>query len=226
MNDNEDFEKLLSSFRASSAAVAATVAEQDNSSIPFILEMMEEEEELAFGPNNKMMKGRMKLGETWRILEYVSSAVFYAHIHNVVHGDLKPSNILIPKGTKADTDPDETKVMDFGVSYIAKDILMLATGEMPDKPVYMAPEQHLGFNDRRSDIFSLGVILYEMLTGKVPFEGPDYLPQKEKMAFKPVIDLAPGLPDRMDNVMQKCLQADPSKRYATIEDFMEEMRKV
>jgi len=58
MNDNEDFEKLLSSFRASSAAVAATVAEQDNSSIPFILEMMEEEEELAFGPNNKMMKGR------------------------------------------------------------------------------------------------------------------------------------------------------------------------
>ncbi|PIV55955.1 hypothetical protein COY52_09615 [Candidatus Desantisbacteria bacterium CG_4_10_14_0_8_um_filter_48_22] len=175
---------------------------------------------------DKMMKGRMKLGETWRILEYVSSAVFYAHIHNVVHGDLKPSNILIPKGTKADTDPDETKVMDFGVSYIAKDILMLATGEMPDKPVYMAPEQHLGFNDRRSDIFSLGVILYEMLTGKVPFEGPDYLPQKEKMAFKPVIDLAPGLPDRMDNVMQKCLQADPSKRYATIEDFMEEMRKV
>jgi len=61
MNDNEDFEKLLSSFRASSAAVAATVAEQDNSSIPFILEMMEEEEELAFGPNNKMMKGRRQV---------------------------------------------------------------------------------------------------------------------------------------------------------------------
>ena len=83
----------------------------------------------------------------------------------------------------------------------------------------MAPEQELGKFGPRSDLFSLGAMAYDMLSGEMPFVGPNFYLQKEKMSFLPLSETAPATPDDIVKAVDRCLQFDPQNRFAGIEEF-------
>lgn len=153
--------------------------------------------------------GRLGFKETMAILRGVAGALDYAHGKNVIHRDLKPSNIMLDEEGHA-------KVMDFGIARIAKDALgkMSMTNTIVGTPPYMAPEQEQGVVRRESDVYALGVCLYEMLTGRLPFAGSNggMLMSKLEKAYQPASSLVPGLPQGLDEVVARALEPDPDKR--------------
>ncbi len=144
---------------------------------------------------------------------WVCMALEYAHGQGVIHRDLKPSNIML-------TTQGFVKVMDFGIARQAKDTMTRFTGLVTSGTcAYMAPEQELGRFDARSDIYSLGVTLYELLTGSLPFPGPNFLAQKERAAY----DKAPGA---LGEVIDRCLQADRDRRFAGAAQLRAELERI
>ena len=165
-------------------------------------------------------KTRFSLENTKRIIFAVCSALEYAHNKRIIHRDIKPSNIM-------ETKERYVKIMDFGIAREAKDTLSRLTGkDTSGTMAYMAPEQHLGSYDARSDVFSLGVTMSEMITGELPFKGPDFYLQKEKMIYRPASELVPELPKQIDELISKCLQADKEKRYKTVNDLIMDLRDI
>lgn len=159
-------------------------------------------------------KRRLSLREAKAVMKQVCSALDFAHRHNVVHRDLKPSNIMI-------TEQGQAKVMDFGISRHAKDALQqlsLAETAM-GTPYYMAPEQGYGQIRKESDLFSLGVCLYEMVTGSRPFADPAGAPQKAARDYPKPSRLAAGLPPELDDLIAWALHPDPDQRIRTARDF-------
>ncbi len=146
------------------------------------------------------------------VLAAAASAVEHAHEAEIVHRDLKPSNIMI-------TDDGRVKVMDFGVARQAKDALtkMSQTNSVAGTPPYMAPEQEQGTVRKESDVFALGVCLYETLTGQLPFTGGGAAMLLNKLNGKhiPPSQRNPALPPGLDAVLAKALAPDPDKRYRT-----------
>jgi len=142
----------------------------------------------------------------------IAGALSHAHDNGIVHRDLKPANIML-------TGKDEPRVMDFGLAKRqAGEITMTMEGKVLGTPAYMPPEQARGEGfrvDGRGDIYSLGVILYELLTGELPFRG------RTRMLLQQVInDEAPSprklnssIPRDLETITLKCLQKDPAKRY-------------
>lgn len=165
-------------------------------------------------------KIKLTLEETIKIALSVCEALHFAHNHKVVHRDLKPSNIMV-------TASGWVKVMDFGIAREIKDTISRITGhDTTGAPPYMSPEQHLGSYDPRSDIYSLGVTVYEMLTGDLPFKGPDFLVQKERMVYKHIKELVPELPESVDQIINKCLQANKEERYKTVEELCKDLKTI
>ena len=146
------------------------------------------------------------------VLRAASDAVEAAHAAQIVHRDLKPSNIMI-------TTDGRVKVMDFGVARQAKDAItkMSMTNTVVGTPPYMAPEQEQGTVRRESDVYALGVCLYEMLTGHLPFTGGGAAMLLNKLNGKhiPPSQRNPSLPASLDPVIAKALTPDPDKRYRT-----------
>jgi serine/threonine protein kinase len=155
--------------------------------------------------------GPMSLEAARGVLTAVSDAVEHAHAAQIVHRDLKPSNIMI-------TEDGRVKVMDFGVARQAKDAItkMSMTNTVVGTPPYMAPEQEQGTVRRESDVFALGVCLYEMLTGQLPFSGGGAAMLLNKLNGKhiPPSQRNPALPASLDEVIAKALVPDPDKRYS------------
>ncbi|MFA5139415.1 MAG: serine/threonine-protein kinase [Elusimicrobiota bacterium] len=149
---------------------------------------------------------RMPLAHVQGALRQVALALDYAHAAKIVHRDLKPSNIMLtPKGV--------LKVMDFGIAYQAKKTLAkLSRTSAWGTPPYMAPEQELGEVTVKADIFALGVMCYEMLSGRIPFDGPNYLEQKRTRRYAPLAKPL-GLPAALDAVLAKALDPDPAGRF-------------
>lgn len=152
-----------------------------------------------------------------RVLLEAGSALEHAHRNGVVHRDVKPANIML------DAD-DHVILMDFGISKVAETTAELTqTGTVMGTPTYMAPEQILGRTvDGRTDEYSLAVVAYQMVTGRLPFDGETahailYQHVHEKPA--PPSTLQPGLPAHMDSAVLRALSKDPTARFESVADF-------
>ena len=157
-----------------------------------------------------LQRTSLTLDEAGSFLEQIAEALQYAHDHGVVHRDVKPSNILLrPDG--------HAYLGDFGLAKakMGADAVTHA-GTMVGTPEYMAPEQSNGIHDYRSDIYSLGIILYQMLTGRVPFTGdsPVAISLKHIQAHPmPPSELNSTIPQTIEDVIFKALAKDPNERY-------------
>jgi len=151
----------------------------------------------------------LSLGEIARIVAEIAHALDYAHSMGVIHRDIKPANILLTK----DASP---KVMDFGVARLESSNLTVE-GQFIGTPNFMSPEQILGKPvDGRSDIFSLGVLLFSLLTGQRPFPGSTMHEVTMKIVREPApvpSMVRPGLPTAFNPIVLKCLEKDPEKRF-------------
>jgi len=147
------------------------------------------------------------------IFDETAKALAYAHSKGVVHRDLKLSNIML-------SEEDGVKVMDFGLARRAKESMALVSNkEVVGSPAYMAPEQELGVSSVESDIYSLGICLYEALTGVLPFQGPDFHYQKMHKSYQALSAIVPGLPAAVDAMLDKCLAPGPENRFRSVEEF-------
>lgn len=157
-----------------------------------------------------MLDGSLTLASSLSIAAQVARALSAAHARNIVHRDIKPSNIMVQQGEHA-------KIMDFGIARIEASDVKTQTGMILGSPKYMSPEQVNGaVLDARSDLFSLAVILYEMVTGAPPFGGADLgqLMYNIVSAEPPAPSQSnPGIPVMLDLVIHKGLQKDPALRY-------------
>jgi serine/threonine-protein kinase len=160
-----------------------------------------------------------------RLVETLARAIHFAHERGVVHRDLTPANVLLAAdGT--------SKVADFGLARrLDREASEAETGEIVGTPSYMAPEQARGQTAAigpATDVYALGAILYELLTGRPPFQGEtalDTLLQARSDEPVPVRRLRPKVPRDLETVCRKCLERDARKRYATAAALAEDLRR-
>jgi len=154
------------------------------------------------------------------IVKQVAQGLTYAHEHGVVHRDIKPSNIMV-------TNNSQVKITDFGIARMTSSAVQTQTGTVLGTPKYMSPEQVLGKPlDQRSDIFSLGVMLYEMLTETAPFVG-DTLHEimSQTININPPAPSAINnqLPAGLDFIVAKALEKEPNNRYQSAREFASDL---
>jgi serine/threonine-protein kinase len=163
----------------------------------------------------------MPLPRVMSIVARVADALSYAHENHVVHRDIKPANIMY------EPESDQVKVTDFGIARIT-DSSKTKTGMVLGTPSYMSPEQLAGKKiDGRSDLFSLGVMLYQMSSGKLPFEGDSMAQLMFRIANEPHPDVRgvnPALPDCVVAIIDRALTKDPDTRYQTGAEFAKDVR--
>ncbi|KKN44777.1 hypothetical protein LCGC14_0689650 [marine sediment metagenome] len=164
--------------------------------------------------------GQMSAGQAISLAKQMCEGLAEAHKLGTVHRDLKPQNIMVDEEGKA-------RIMDFGIARSLKGKGMTGAGVMIGTPEYMSPEQVEGKDvDQRSDIYSLGVILYEMVTGRVPFEGDTPftigVKQKSEIPREPG-ELNSQVPSNLSSVIMKCLEKDKDKRYQSAGEVRQEL---
>jgi len=161
------------------------------------------------------------LPRTLRIMEQTCSALQFAHERNVIHRDIKPANLML-------TADDTVKVTDFGTAKILQFGTVQQTAHVMGTPSYMSPEQVKGRAvDGRSDIFSLGVMLYEMVTGEKPFPGQNITTVIYKIVNEepvPPRQINPSIHPGISAVVMKALEKDPDQRYQSCREMLEELR--
>lgn len=167
-----------------------------------------------------MMKGPLPPGIAADIAAQVARGLAAAHQHGVVHRDIKPSNVMVIGGRHA-------KIMDFGVARMQASELRTRTGVLLGSPKYMSPEQVGGHPvDHRSDIFSLGAVLYEMACGTPPFNAPDL-----GKLLNDILHATPSapstlhaeVPPALDRIVARCMEKNPANRYQDARDLAREL---
>ena len=160
---------------------------------------------------------RMTMAEIGVVMRGVCEGLAYAHERGMVHRDVTPGNILFNERGQA-------VLADFGIARIVSGVRLTQSGTTSGTPIYMAPEQGVGeAGDHRSDIYSVGVILFEMLTGQTPYTGDSAFAILLKHVNDPIpspLDLNPNTPRAMESIIFRALAKDPGERYDRIEDML------
>lgn len=161
---------------------------------------------------------RFSVQETLSIIEYCTSGLGHAHSKGVIHRDIKPSNIMLTNDGRI------PKIVDFGVAYADDAIVQTATGDIVGTFMYSSPEQNQGKEvDERSDLYALGLVFYELLTGKRALEGNTH---QEVTTIQLTCQIAPpsqlfaGIPIELDTIVLKLLAYSPDERYQCTEDLL------
>jgi serine/threonine protein kinase len=161
-------------------------------------------------------KGGAATFQSLRWIRQALDGLEYAHQHNVIHRDIKPANVLLDSQRVA-------KVADFGIAISEGERRLTGTGETLGSPEYMSPEQIKARPvDRRSDIYSMGVVLYELLTGRPPFQGAsrwEIQAGHVNHPPRPPHELNPAIPEELEQIVLKAMNKEPAGRYSTCAEF-------
>lgn len=171
----------------------------------------------------KIERGPLSIADAIEIARQIARGLARVHEAGITHGDIKPANILI-------TNRDEVKIVDFGLARLAGRSRITKPGAAMGTVSYMSPEQLHGEGlDHRTDIWSLGVVIYEMLTGREPFQR-DY---DQAVAYlivnqdpEPVTALRPEVPEALGQVVEKLLRKDPGQRYQQAEEMLTDLQRL
>jgi serine/threonine protein kinase len=172
-------------------------------------------------------RGRLSMEEAFYVLRQVLEGLAAAHSAEIVHRDLKPDNVFVLKGRRGQR--DFVKLLDFGISKFNKlgdsAFSMTSTGAVLGTPYYMSPEQARGKGiDQRTDVYSTGVILYECVTGAIPFQAETFNELMFKIGLEeppPVKSLNPDVDDDFAAIIKKAMTRDANERYATALEFQQ-----
>jgi eukaryotic-like serine/threonine-protein kinase len=185
----------------------------------------------------RLREGPLPPLEAARMLKKIAAAVAYAHSQGVIHRDLKPANILLSKveGASGDSQGDlyEPAITDFGLAKrLGGDVEMTTTGQIMGTPAYMPPEQAAGNRpaaSRASDIYSLGALLYAMLTGRPPFVAANFVEVVlQVLENDPPLPrkLNPNVPRELEAICLKCLEKRPERRYESAAALAEDLERI
>ncbi len=166
-------------------------------------------------------RGKLPPAEVVPIFQQICRGLEAAHVEGVVHRDLKPQNIMVD-------DAGRVWLMDFGLARSMELAGLTRTGVLMGTPDYMSPEQARAEKvDARSDLFSLGIIVYEMLIGRLPFQAETLmaklLQRVQQNARQPVTEIDPSIPAPLGAVVSKCLEPDVAKRYQSVREILDDL---
>ena len=209
--------KVLASLHHPNIAALRTALTLDNQLV-MIMEFVD-----GVTLSSRLQQGAIPPGQAVKYIDQVLDALSYAHKQNIIHRDIKPANMmLMPDGT--------VKLMDFGIARSASDRSLTMTGTTLGSLNYMPPEQVKGDPaDNRSDLYSLGVSLYEMVTGQLPFQADSnyaMMAAHLQETPKPPIVLRPGIPQPLNQIILMALAKDPGQRFQSADAFRAALKSV
>ena len=215
--------RFLTEARAASAL--------DHPNLCTILEVGESEDGLLFlampryqgeSLDRLISRGPLPADQALEIASQIARGLAKAHQNGIVHRDVKPGNLFV-------TQDGVVKILDFGIAKLTGEVGPTRLGTVLGTPAYMAPEQTRGEAvDARADVWSLGVVLYEMLTGRRPFVGGNGLAVIHAVLYEvpePLSQLRPEVPAELDRIVSRMLAKDPGERYADAAEVLAEMRR-